>query len=105
MLKSLTLGIATIAFCLTAAAQTATGTLQGRVIDASGAVIPGAKVTVENQRTSVKQELTTNAEGVFVQPFLQPSEYRVVVEKEGFEKSITTDVRVNVEQKVSLELP
>ncbi len=90
---------------LPSAAQTATGTLHGRVVDSTGAVVPGAKVVVENQRTGSRQELTTNAEGVFVQPFLPPSEYRVTVEKSGFEKSVTNDVRINVEQNVGLELP
>src|SRR5437867_2881345 len=102
--KALILVITMIAFCCTAAGQTATGILQGFVSDASGAAVPDAVVTVENQRTGVKQMLTTNAEGRFVQPFLIPSEYRLTVEKPGFQRYVATDIRVDVQQTVALEI-
>ncbi len=92
-------------FCFQAASQTATGILQGVVTDASGGAVADAKVTVENQRTNVSLALTTNAEGRFVQPFLVPSEYRLTVEKPGFQKYVTTDLRVGVQQTVALEIP
>lgn len=43
--------------------QSATGTLEGRVTDATGAVINQAKVTIRNARTNVQQEVTTNESG------------------------------------------
>lgn len=85
-------------------AQTATGTIEGRVIDPTGGIIPDAKVVIQNQGTNVRQELTTNSAGGFVQPFLQPGEYLVAVEKEGFRKYSQSNVRVNVQQTVSLEI-
>jgi hypothetical protein len=84
--------------------QTATGILQGRVSDASDAAVPDAKITIENQRTGVKQALTTNSEGRFTQPFLIPSEYRLTVEKAGFQKNVTNDIRVAVQQTVALDI-
>jgi len=54
--------------CLLAAgvmAQTATSRLQGQVTDQSGAVIPGARISVLNSRTQVSAETTTSAQGVF----------------------------------------
>src|SRR5690349_13785671 len=84
--------------------QTATGILQGTVTDASGAAVPDAKVIIENQRTGVKQTLTTNTEGRFVQPFLIPSEYRVTVERAGFEQYVTSNIRVDVQQTVALDI-
>ena len=85
-------------------AQTATGTLQGVVTDASGAAVADAKVTVENQRTNVKQSLVTNGEGRFVQPFLVPSEYRLTVEKSGFQKYLSNDIKVDVQQTVGVDV-
>jgi hypothetical protein len=85
-------------------AQTTTGTIQGRVADATGSVVPSAKVTIANQATGVQQTLTTNAEGSFVQPYVLPGDYTVSVEKEGFEKNVTTGVRLNVQQTVALEI-
>ncbi len=85
--------------------QTATGTVRGRVTDATGASIGEAKVIVENVATGVKQELASSSEGTFAQPYLQPGEYRVTVEKSGFQSSITNGVRLNVQQTIDLELP
>src|SRR5437867_11113411 len=100
--KALILVITMAACCSTAAGQTATGILQGFVIDASGAAVPDAVVTVENQRTGVKQALTTNAEGRFVQPYLIPSEYRLTVEKPGFQKYVASDIKVDIQQTVAV---
>lgn len=75
-----------IALSVWAGAQTATGILQGRVVDATGAVVPEAKVSIENEMTGVQQSLLTNTEGNFYQSFLLPGNYRVTVEKVGFQK-------------------
>jgi hypothetical protein len=104
MLRNLPGVILVAAFCFHADAQTATGILQGVVTDSSGAAVPDAKVTVENQRTSVLLSLLTNTGGRFVQPFLIPSEYRLTVEKAGFQKYVTSDIRVDVQQTVALDI-
>src|SRR3954449_4491689 len=85
-------------------AQTTTGTIQSRITDVSGSVIPDAKITILNQATGVQQVVTSSAEGNFVQPYVLPGEYTVTAEKEGFDKSVTSGVRLNVQQTVSLEL-
>ena len=105
MFRSLMVGIATLTFCSFALAQNANGILDGRVTDASGSSIPGAKVTVENQDTSVKKEYTTNSEGLFYQGQVLIGTYRVTVEKAGFQKYVESNVRVDVAQTVTLEIP
>ena len=98
----------TTALCLLsigAAAQNATGTIDGRVGDASGAPVPGAVVTVENQATNIHWSLTTNSEGRFYQRYLQPGTYRVTAEKNGFQKYIQSDILLDVEQTVTLSIP
>src|SRR5437588_2909885 len=92
-------------FCGSIAGQTATGIVQGRVTDATGAAVPGAKVEVENQQTGVHQSLVSNNEGFFYQSFLIPGEYRVSVEKPGFQKYITNNIRVDVGQTVDVAVP
>jgi hypothetical protein len=104
MSRILGLLVASLLFCLSAWAQTATGTIQGRVLDASGAVVPEAKVTVENQNTGVRQATLTNSAGSFIQPYLIPGDYRVTVEKPGFEKNVTSDLKVSVQQTIALDL-
>lgn len=61
-----------------ARAQSAvTGGLSGVVADATGAVVPGAKVVVIDAATDAKQTVTTNAEGRYTVGFLRPGQYTV----------------------------
>ena len=105
MHKSLLLVAAILACCLTAAAQNANGILNGRISDASGASIAGAKVTIQNQETGVRQELTSSSEGRFYLPQVLIGTYRVTVEKSGFQKYIQSEVKIDVAQTVTLEVP
>lgn len=85
-----------------AAAQTATGTITGTVTDTTGAVISSAKVTTQNTRTGVSPVTMTTAQGTFLQPYLIPGNYRVTVEMQGFEKHVTSDIRLSVQQTIEL---
>ena len=69
--------------------QEARGTLQGRVSDASGGVVPGATVEVLNVNTGVTTPTTSNEEGNYRIPFLNPGTYRVTVTLTGFSKYVS----------------
>ena len=79
--------------CVAATAQT-TGTITGTVRDNTGAVIPGATVTVTETNMGTALKFTTDAAGLYNAPLLIPGSYSVAVEKEGFEKSIQSGVVV-----------
>jgi len=66
-------------------AQLAVGTLQGEVLDASGAHVLQAKVTVSNAQISVTRSVQTNNRGEFRIEDLTPGKYQVVVKAAGFE--------------------
>lgn len=83
-------------------AQEFRGSLVGRVIDASGGVIPGASVTVVNVDTSASTQTVTNDEGNYRIPFLPPGEYTVTVELAGFKKIERTGVRMSVGSDATL---
>ncbi len=102
--QCLTFAVVTILFALSGFAQAPTGTLQGRVADPHGSAIPGAKITIENQNTGVKQALMSNSEGRFVQPYLPSGDYRLTVEKAGFSRNVTNEIKVDVQQTVSLDI-
>jgi len=104
MHRSLIRLVVAATFAFAAFAQTPTGILDGRVTDASGGVVPGAHVVIQNQATGVSQEMTTNSEGRFYQGFVQPGVYSVTVEQSGFQKYVKSDVRVNVQQTVTLDV-
>ncbi|MBI1355443.1 MAG: hypothetical protein GC160_13945 [Acidobacteria bacterium] len=58
--------------------------LTGTVTDNTGAVIPGATVTISNMATGVEQTAQTNQSGSYVFPNVTPGDYIVVVEYTGF---------------------
>src|SRR5436190_8912901 len=73
---------------IVAQTQSTTGTIQGTVIDANGAVVPGANVEIKNLDTNFSRPLTTDEDGRFVAPLLQPGNYSVTVSKQGFATTV-----------------
>lgn len=65
-------------------------------MDQSGAVVPGAKVTVTNVKTQVSVEVASNAEGYFTAPALQPGNYVLTVDAGGFRQFKLTDIVLDV---------
>jgi hypothetical protein len=78
------------------------GSIGGTVTDATGAAVPGAKVTVTGQ-TGERTE-TSNESGVFRVDNLTPGTYTVKVEQTGFKTSIANSVTVNVGKESTLNL-
>ena len=77
-------------------AQTFRGTILGTVIDPSGAVIAGAKVTVKNTGTGLERSTETSADGSYSAPELPIGTYTVTVVQQGFQTFIVTGVVVDV---------
>lgn len=77
------------------AAQTNRGSISGTVTDATGAVVPGATVTVTNIGTNQISKLTTGAEGSFTLPSLEPVVYSITVEAPGFKKALINNIKVD----------
>src|SRR5437763_607137 len=67
-------------------AQTTSGSIPGTVLDAQGAVVPGANVKATNMDQRTVFATTTDGSGIFVFAQLLPARYIVTVEKEGFRK-------------------
>jgi len=80
-----------------ASAQIDTASILGNVKDPSGAVVPGAKVTVSNVATGESLTATTSDSGDYVFPYLRVGTYSVTVNapnfKEAVRKSVTLDVQ------------
>src|SRR5712691_3094276 len=84
--------------------QSATGQITGTVKDATGAVVPGATVTVSSELTGSKREAISGKEGSFVIPLLPVSTYSVTASLQGFRPAKRTGVRLNVDQVVRVDL-
>jgi hypothetical protein len=78
------------------------GTITGEVKDSSGAIIPGATVTVVNKGTNATRTTTTNAVGLFDVPALPPGMYAVKTELEGF-KAASRDLELQVQQTARVD--
>ena len=68
----------------------------GSVTDSSGAVVPGAKVTIENSATQVKRELVTNSAGEYDAIGLDPGVYSVTVTAPSFQTQVRDHQRIEV---------
>src|ERR1700739_3192882 len=86
----------------TALAQDPRGTSLGRVVDVTGAVVPGANVIVTNGDTGVAVKSVTNDTGQFSVPFLNPGTYRVTVDRPGFKTYSREGVQLRVSESVDL---
>ncbi|HMF61532.1 MAG TPA: carboxypeptidase-like regulatory domain-containing protein, partial [Vicinamibacterales bacterium] len=84
-------------------AQESRGTLQGRVIDTSGAAVPGASVEVLNLATGVAATTTTNEQGGYRVAFLNPGIYRVTVSLTGFGKFISDKIELHVADVLTVD--
>jgi len=92
---------ALLLFLATAPAQTAR--IAGRVTDRTGAVVPGASVTVTNSETGAERKVAANEEGYYAAPLLLPGEYRVTVEHAGFKPITRAGVTLDVDQRAELD--
>jgi Carboxypeptidase regulatory-like domain len=72
-------------------AQSATtGSINGTVVDSSGAIVPGATVTITDLATRDQRVFTSNEEGRFTAPFLKPDNFEVSATAQGLQSAKTT---------------
>ncbi len=92
------LRIAVIALALagTATAQVLYGTLTGTVEDATGAIVPDARVTVDNEAIGQSREAVTNASGSFTITNLPAGSYAVRISANGFRTATRAAVEITI---------
>ncbi len=78
--------------------------IQGTILDKSGAAVAGAQVTVTNQATGVSRNTVSGDSGFYRIPSLTPGAYRVDVEAATFKKQTTPDVTVAAEATKGLDV-
>ena len=76
--------LAMLVTALSLAGQTVSGTLEGRVLDASGAAIVNAKVSIKGIETGLIRNTTSNDGGYYQMTFVPLSTYTVTAESPGF---------------------
>ncbi|MDE0104508.1 MAG: TonB-dependent receptor [Bryobacterales bacterium] len=90
---------------LAAFSQTQTATVRGTVSDASGAVIPGAVLTLTNVDQNRPWSAESNAAGAYVFQQIPPGNYSLLVEAEGFKGHQRPSFILQVAQVAEIDVP
>ncbi|HEY3705386.1 MAG TPA: carboxypeptidase regulatory-like domain-containing protein [Terracidiphilus sp.] len=85
-------------------AQSYFGTVTGVVADPTGAVIPGVKLTLTDQNKGYAFNATSDKSGRYLYRSVPPGLYSVSAEMTGFEKTVRTDIRVDVNVNATADL-
>lgn len=83
-------------------AQSTNGTISGRVTDPSKAVVQGAKIVLINISTNAVQTVATDNIGSYYISSVQPGNYRMEVEKQGFRTIIKPAITVHVQDALAI---
>jgi outer membrane receptor protein involved in Fe transport len=100
--------IAMIALCVCAAmpalAQQTTGNIQGRIVDAQGAAMPGVTVTAKHDATGFVRSAVSDAEGLYRLTAVPIGTYELHAELAGFAPYVGKGLIVNISQTVDANI-
>ena len=104
ILRSALFTVATLATVTPAMAQLDNGSITGQIRDSSGAVIPGASVSIRNVATGVTATLKANSDGTYQALALIPGVYAVDVSAPGFSNAHVSNVEVHVKTRAEIDV-
>src|SRR5206468_2478685 len=93
-----------LAHAATLGAQTAAGTITGTVKDETGAVLPGASITITNTDTALARNLVSDPSGRYAAPDLPPGPYEIKASIQGFSTVVRSGVRLTVGREAVVDL-
>ncbi|HEY8186010.1 MAG TPA: TonB-dependent receptor [Pyrinomonadaceae bacterium] len=98
--------LVTLLFAASAVGQTqiTTGAIQGTVLDANGAALPGASIEIKNVDTNLVRTTTSDGDGRFVALQLPPGRYTLTVSKTGFATMVVEKADLTVGQALNLPI-
>jgi hypothetical protein len=80
------------------------GSISGRVLDPSEAVIPGVSVVISNVETGVRQTTTTNSDGFYSLPALPPGQYQIEAHQSGFRPVLRSGIVLETGKALEIDL-
>lgn len=102
VLSCLLLCVPFLVLMRSASAQNTNASLAGSVLDASGAALPDATITVTNTNTGTSRVAKSDTAGHYLVTNLIPGPYKVTTEKQGFQKNIQEGITLQVGQAASV---
>ena len=91
-----------LAFPALSGAQITRSAISGTVRDATGALVPGATITVTNMDTNIARTAVSDAQGFYRVPALEPGRYEVKAELSGFQTVEYKDIRLVAASEATL---
>ena len=79
------------------------GEITGEVQDQSGALVPGASITVTNTATNGSRTTTANSAGLYSFPGLTPGTYQLKATAPGFQTAVTNNIELQVQQTARVD--
>ena len=104
VLKALTMAVLVWLTSVLPASAQADGRFAGTVLDSSGAFVPGATVTVKNEKTGEERTATSSARGIYVVTNLKPSSYTIRVKSGDFAPLEYTGMQLLAGQEFHVDL-
>ena len=107
--KRIVLAPSLLFVCLTAVESTAwaqgpVGTINGSILDPTGAVVPGAAVVAVNNATGVESRTTSTSAGAYTLPYLPSGTYTIRVSAPNFKTSTAENVILRVAQDLTVNI-
>src|SRR5688572_23596654 len=84
-------------------AQTGQGTITGMVADSTGAILQGAMIRVTNKATGFTYTPSTNDQGLYRAPYLNPGIYELIFEAAGFKRLVRSNIQVRSTETVRVD--
>ena len=85
-------------------AQTSSTEIGGLVTDTSGSVVAGAGVILTRTATAETRRSTTNADGLYCFPLIEPGEYKLDVTLSGFKSTTVSSINVVYQQRARIDI-
>jgi hypothetical protein len=101
--RVLLLGILILGLGLPMFAQSGRGTITGIVKDPSGAVVPGADITITEKNTGVVNRTVSTEAGAYRAPYITPGMYQITAALAGFKTAVADNIQVMVGQTVTVD--
>lgn len=89
---------------VTASGQEFRGSITGKITDPAGAALPGVTVNIKNTGTNITATTTTNEDGSYNFPLIQPGKYTLQVTNQGFKTAVREGIEIRVADRLSLDI-
>ena len=80
------------------------GSISGKVVDPTEAVIPGVPVVISNVQTGIRQTTAANSEGFYSLPALPPGQYQIEVRQAGFRPLLRSGIVLEAGKALEIDL-